>query len=55
MCLEAADCHEMAECVEVEGDSICVCQSGYFGDGKDQCQGEVQNETTAQIDQVSHS
>ena len=26
-------CHQLADCIELDGQAMCTCQSGYTGDG----------------------
>lgn len=42
--LGRAACHQNAECVNVPGSFMCVCNSGYTGDGVD-CRGKTHEQT----------
>ena len=40
-CTENLDnCHEKADCTDLEGSFRCTCKSGYEGDGVDSCNGK---------------
>ena len=40
-CLDDPPCHADGECVDIYGGFYCRCDSGYFGDGVENCTGTV--------------